>query len=192
MKLRILICVTGMPGAGKSLIAKHMAKALGAKFISMGDVVRREALRRGLSLDLESMMRLALSLREEMGEGAVADLVIKELKDVEREIVVIDGVRSLAEIEKLSTAGKVILVAVHTSPAERFRRLSRRGREDDPKTWEEFRRRDMDELRMGLGNVIALADIMVVNEGMPETIIKEEALQLVRRALSLVLPEGGG
>ncbi|MCD6324452.1 MAG: AAA family ATPase [Desulfurococcales archaeon] len=188
--LKVLVCVTGMPGAGKSVIAKHIAEALGVGLISMGDAMRREAVRRGLGLDLESMMKFALSIRKERGEGAVAELVVKEMENMGSDVVVVDGVRSLAELNVFSRTGKVVVVAVHASPRERFRRLRSRGRRDDPSTWDEFRRRDMDELRMGLGNVIALADVMVVNEGTSETVIKEEALQRVRRALRNVLSEG--
>lgn len=42
----MLICVTGMPGAGKSEVAMRIAKRLNAKLLNMGDFVRSEALRR--------------------------------------------------------------------------------------------------------------------------------------------------
>jgi dephospho-CoA kinase len=43
--------------------------------------------------------------------------------------------------------------------------LRTRGRSDDPSNWEEFEERDLRELKVGLGEVIALADEMIVNEG---------------------------
>ncbi|HXZ98038.1 MAG TPA: hypothetical protein VED24_01585, partial [Candidatus Acidoferrum sp.] len=39
-----------------------------------------------------------------------------------------------------------------------------RGRSDDPKSWQEFAERDARELGVGIGNVIALAQEMLVNE----------------------------
>jgi dephospho-CoA kinase len=190
--LRTFICVTGMPGAGKSVIAKYLAESLHSNLVSMGDVMRREALKRGMSLDLKSMMEFAKRIREERGEAAVADLVLEHLKGVEDDILVIDGVRSLAEIERFSKEAKVIVVAVHASPRERFRRLRRRGRKDDPKSWAEFRKRDLDELRIGIGNVIALADVMIVNEDVDENLIKDKALEGVRRFLTDVSSEDRG
>jgi dephospho-CoA kinase len=55
-------------------------------------------------------------------------------------------------------------VAVHASPRTRCERLISRGRSDDPKNWEEFVERDSRELSVGIGNVIALAEEMLVNE----------------------------
>jgi len=54
---------------------------------------------------------------------------------------------------------------VHAPPKVRFSRLVRRARSDDPSTWEVFHERDMRELGVGLGNVIALAEKILVNDG---------------------------
>ena len=136
------------------------------------------------------MMDFAIEIREEMGEDAVAKLVVRKLKEMSEKLIIVDGVRSLKEIDYFSKYAKVVIVAVHASPRERFRRLSRRGRRDDPKTWEEFRERDIKELNIGIGQVIALADVMVVNELNEESVIKGDALQRVRRVLENVLAEG--
>jgi dephospho-CoA kinase len=58
-----------------------------------------------------------------------------------------------------------VTIAVHASPETRFQRLFRRKRSDDPQGWESFLQRDMRELSLGLGNVIATADYMTINEG---------------------------
>ncbi len=162
-----LICVVGMPGAGKSIVSKTLAEYFSTKVVLMGDVVRAEARRRGIGKDLKSMMKFAEELRKEYGKAAVAKLTINYLKNlkINQSTVIIDGVRSLDEIDEFRKHFKhVIIVAVHTSPKKRFQRLQRRGRPDDPKTWEEFQLRDKKELEFGIGNVIALADIMIVNE----------------------------
>jgi len=65
----------------------------------------------------------------------------------------------------LHRAYEVVTVALHASPKTRFQRLLSRNRSDDPKNWETFYERDIRELDVGLGHVIALADIVLVNEG---------------------------
>jgi len=57
------------------------------------------------------------------------------------------------------------LIAVHSSPETRFQRLSKRKRSDDPQGWDVFCQRDLRELSVGQGDVIAVADYMIVNEG---------------------------
>jgi len=57
------------------------------------------------------------------------------------------------------------LIAIHSSPKMRFLRLQRRARYDAPRNLESFTVRDMRELSWGLGSLIAMADVMMVNEG---------------------------
>ncbi len=180
---RVLICVTGMPGSGKSVVVEGIAEEFGYPVLSMGDVVREEARRRGVKRDLKSMMEFAKRLREEMGPAAVAELTSRRIRNMSSEVVVIDGVRSLDEITRFSKEGLVIIVAVHASPRTRFERLVRRGRPDDPNDWRDFQERDFKELSFGIGSVIALADIMIVNEGRDISDIKKEAASKLREEL---------
>jgi dephospho-CoA kinase len=46
--------------------------------------------------------------------------------------------------------------------------LKQRGRSDDPENREMFDRRDLTELKVGIGSVIALADHILINEGTKE------------------------
>lgn len=160
-----IIAITGMPLAGKTEVSK-VAEQLGLPVISMGDAVRREALKRGVKFDGESIGKFMLELREEMGPDAVAKLCSKIIEEIDSNIVVVEGVRSLYEINYFkSRFGDVHIIAIHASPKVRFQRGLLRGRHDDPKTLNEFELRDLRELEVGIGSVIALADYMIINEG---------------------------
>ena len=99
-------------------------------------------------------------------------------------IVVIEGVRSPAEVGLFRRYfGRVALVAIHASPRTRYLRLLKRGRQDDPRTWDEFVQRDKRELSLGIGEVIALADYMLVNEGMSRDEFLERCAEALRRIL---------
>ena len=58
----------------------------------------------------------------------------------------------------------VNIVGIFASPATRYDRLVKRGRDDAPKNIEEFQARDTRELGWGLGETMALADYMIINE----------------------------
>jgi dephospho-CoA kinase len=79
--------------------------------------------------------------------------------------IAIEGIRSLRELEEIKSRFEATTIAIHASPNSRFQRLLSRNRSDDPKTWEVFYERDNRELDVGLGQVIALADMILVNEG---------------------------
>ena len=159
-----IICVAGMPGAGKSVFASA-AKEFSIPVITMGDAIRMEAVKRGIPQTPETLGALMLELRKQEGPEAVAKRCL-ELLPKNSKTVVIEGVRSLEELKFFKEhCEKLHLIAIHASPKTRFKRLLARGRPDDPKDWRQFEERDFRELQVGLGSVIALADIMVVNEG---------------------------
>lgn len=181
----IIACIAGMPGSGKSIVAKA-AGDLGLPVYNMGDIVREETLKRYGAITPELIRRTSIDLRKEYGDTVVADRTLERIKE-EHCLVVIDGVRSLKEIEVFSRRGSVFIVAVHASPRIRFKRILERKRAGDPSTWEEFRARDLTELSFGIGDVIALADFMIVNEGTVDEAYKRarEILEGLRKLCML-------
>lgn len=179
-----LILVTGMPGSGKSVVS-GVARSLGLPVYIMGDVIREEARRRGLEPSGENLGRIAVELRATEGEGVVARRMLAKLEEeVGSGIAVVEGLRSLAEYDYFRGNAVTHLIAVHASPETRFARLSSRGRSDDPKSWEEFEERDRRELKMGIGSVIALAQSMLINEGVSKECFADIAARELRKILS--------
>jgi len=177
---KLVVGLAGMPGAGKSVVV-NVAKAHGYGVVVMGDEVREEAERRGLEPTPENLGRIMLELRRLEGEAVIAKRCVPKILAVRENKVIVDGIRSLAEVEEFRRNFlKFTLVAVHAPPETRFRRLFHRQRSDDPKSWEVFHERDMRELRVGLGNAIALADYMIVNEEGLEA-AKGKAAEILRR-----------
>jgi len=177
--LRRLICLTGMPGAGKTVVA-DLAKELGLKVYSMGDVVRDEVLKEKGALSWEDVKKAMFEIREREGPRAIARRVLRVMMRDDWDVAVVEGVRSLEEVEEFKSVGEVTVLAIHSSPMDRYERLRRRAREGDPKSFEEMRERDLKELSLGLGSVIALADHVIVNDGTLEC-FKERAKELLLR-----------
>lgn len=181
-KPRIVIGIAGMPGAGKDVV-KEIIQRFGFRVIVMGDEVRLEAARRNLEPTVENLSNLMLQLRAEEGPNAVAKRCIKKIMDLDVDLVAINGLRSPHEVDFFRNEFPFFkVIAIHASPRTRFERLLKRGRSDDPKDWETFSLRDKRELSVGLGEVIAMADYMIVNEGTIEELEKE-----VERVLEKVI-----
>ncbi len=168
----ILLLITGMPGAGKSIVAEFF-KEEGFPVICMGDVIREEVKKRGLEYTPETGKKIMLELREKYGNNAVAIKCIEKIKQLKEEKIVVEGVRSLDEVEEFKKIAKIKIIGIHASPSIRFERLSTRKRGDDPNSYEIFKERDLRELKIGLGNVIALSDIMIINESTLEDLHQE-------------------
>jgi len=181
MSNKLIIGLAGMPGAGKSAVVA-VANGKGFGVVVMGNVVREEAERRHVGCTPESLGRIMLELRQNEGNSVIAKKCIPKIDAAKEQKIIVDGIRSLSEVEEFKKYfPRFSLIAIHSSPEMRFKRLYRRQRSDDPKNWEIFNERDMRELNVGLGNAIALAEHIIVNEETLE-IVKEKIKEVLGKA----------
>jgi dephospho-CoA kinase len=145
----------------------------------MGDVIREETRRRGLEPDEKNTGRVMLELRDKYGPGAVAEVCLLPLKGTNEKVVIVDGIRSFAEVEVFAREGKVKLLAIHASRDRRFKLLTERGRSDAPTTRASFDERDKRELSVGVGNAVALADECISNERATPEELRNRTVELV-------------
>tara|TARA_B100001245_G_scaffold72268_1_gene51183 strand:+ start:575 stop:1126 length:552 start_codon:yes stop_codon:yes gene_type:complete len=165
MLVKTIVCITGMPGAGKSTIVSKLEE-FGFEKFTLGDGIRAEAKRRNIDPSGENLGKLMLEVRAKSGPGAVAELIKNSIQNSTKDIVIIDGVRSIAEIDVLKKIGGVKLLAIQASPETRFNFLSSRGRSDDPKSRENFEERDNREIGIGLEKLIEVADKTITNHNL--------------------------
>ncbi len=191
MIMLIGIAITGMPGAGKSTLA-NAAKKLGIPVVSMGEIIFQETKKRGLSLTPENVGKVATELRKTFGDDIVAKLTIEHIREKilpqspssEKIFIAIDGVRSLAEINTFKKFfDRLIVIAVHAPPEIRYKRLLNRKRLDDPSEVEKLIKRDLRELSFGLGDVIALADEILINKDKSYNEFFNECIEFLKRLL---------
>ena len=170
-----VLILTGMPGAGKEELVS-VAIELGYKVRRMGDVVRAEAAKNGIPA--QDVGRFAHEERQRHGYDIWAKRIVPLVGDGN---TLIDGCRGMSEVNVFRSAfgGQVKVMAVHSSPSTRFPRLVSRGRSDAPRDREEFDERDKRELSWGLGETIALADALIVNESTLER-FRADALALLK------------
>jgi dephospho-CoA kinase len=162
---RNVLGIVGMPGSGKSEAA-NIGRDYGFNIVVMGDVIRKEVTRRHLEPDPETVGRIMLELRQQHGPSIVAQLCLRHIADEAYDHIIIEGIRSMAEVTEFKTQFPYfIILAIHSSPSTRLQRILTRGRSDDANTHQFFLERDQRELHVGIGSVIALADYVVINEG---------------------------
>ncbi|WP_338078083.1 AAA family ATPase [Acidianus infernus] len=171
-----IILITGMPGSGKTLFA-NILREKGFYVISMGDVLRKRYEKEAKIG--ERMMDFAKRIREIYGEGVVARLSMEEITPTMSRIA-FEGVRSLAEVDEFRRLGNPIIIAIHSPPSLRYQRMISRMRPDDSKNIEDLRRRDLDEIRLGIGGVIALADYIIINDSTIDE-FKKRAEEIILR-----------
>jgi len=136
----LIVCITGLPGSGKTTVAEAL-RGLGFSVISMGDVVRDEARKRGLELNDSNLGKVMLELRNRYGTDAIAVYIGEIIKasNSDGRYYAIDGLR--------------------------------RGRSDAPLSMKEFLARDRRELDVGIGEAIAYSDEIISNNGSREELV---------------------
>ncbi|MFT4946949.1 MAG: dephospho-CoA kinase [Natronomonas sp.] len=161
-----VIGFVGLPGSGKSEAAA-VAEERGIPVVTMGDVIRAACRERGLDPATEHG-RVAQALREENGPAAIADrslpIIESELDD--SETVVVDGIRSDAEVDRFEEAfgDQFRLVRIEAPFETRKARLDLRGRDaGDEEGGESLSERDQRELDFGMGEAMDRADLVVEN-----------------------------
>jgi dephospho-CoA kinase len=161
---QIIVGVTGLPSSGKGVFGE-IAKKYGFKLIVMGDVIRDECKRRGLPINRESSDKVMVELRKEKGENAVAIIVIDWILEAiknKKNLILVDGIRSLIEVSTFKTHfPNFIVIGIHANTKTRLKRAMSRKREDDAFSKEAFEKRDQLELQIGIGDVIARADVLI-------------------------------
>lgn len=168
-----------MPLSGKTAAAKVL-KDEGYTMLDMGDIVRIEMEKQGISAGNEG--KFVNGLRDKHGMDAIAQLCLPYLEEMlnEKEKIVITGMRSLDEKRRFEneTGERVEMIAVWSSPKTRRQRREERQREEDRKG-QEFQERDQRELDNGVGDLTALSDHLVKNEGTIEE-LEEKVLETVQ------------
>lgn len=172
-----LIAFVGMPASGKSEAAV-ISRLSGIPVINMGDIVREETARRGLSPTGENIGGTGTALRQEEGMDAIAKRCVPRIRGLDSPVAVVDGIRNIDEVNyfKSQFGSDFKLIAIHSPFEVRFERVKKRARSDDTVNIDELKRRDEREKGWGLDRAIKKADIVIMNTGSIEkfqTQIKE-------------------
>ncbi|HET8848092.1 MAG TPA: AAA family ATPase [Nitrososphaeraceae archaeon] len=181
----LIVALTGMPGAGKTTVANYLAQK-GIPLLIMGDVVREAAQNEGLEPTSDNLAKLMIRLREKDGPEAIAHLIANKIKNMKKEdnefgVVIVDGIRSMAEIQVLKDVGNIKLLAIHGSIITRYSHIRERARSDVPSNIGEFDKRDRVEMGVGISDAIALADETISNNDISIPELCEISLRTVQK-----------
>lgn len=166
-----VIGLVGLAGSGKTTVAKYIKEKYGYEFLTLSDIIKEEAQKRGLvSGEAVEEIKVILSKfgdqwrAETEKKDIVAEKLIEKIKEKKLKNVVADGARSPAEIELLRKSfDKFKLIYVSTDFETRFKR---RLKDDPSAKKEKMQERDnMDIEKKGLQDVIDMADLILDNNG---------------------------
>jgi len=171
-----IIAICGMPGSGKGEISK-LANQKGIPVLSMGDMIRAEAERRGLEETPGNIGLVVVSLRSQFGEQVLAERLVpsvEALSHTSAEIIFIEGIRGTAEVEvfKQKWGNNFSLLGILSNEDVRWERILARGRGEDGDR-QDFATRNTRERKWGLSDLIENAEYKISNNSSLEQLKQE-------------------
>lgn len=121
----MIIGVSGTFGSGKDTVAEYLIREKNFQHISLSDLIREEAQKRGMGDDRDSLRNLGNILAKEIGEDALARMAIKRKKSAN---LVISSIRKPKEVDYLKSLLDFLLVFVDAPIEVRFSRMNKRKR----------------------------------------------------------------
>ncbi len=189
-----IIGISGTNGAGKDTVGHMLADKHGYLFVSITDILRREAERRGLEVNRENLRSISAEWRRESGLGVLVDKAVAEYEAAKDKYqgVAIASLRNPGEADRVHELGGTVLW-VDANTRIRYARvqkaLAKRGRKDeDNKTLEEFKAEEAAEMNQSGDS--ATLDMTAVKSRSDATVInndksQDEFLKSIERILEL-------
>lgn len=170
--MRKIVCVCGMPGAGKSVLSDYFTQK-GYQFLRFGQITLDEVIRKGIKPTEENERKIREGFRKKHGMAAFAILNYPKFKKmIKKGNIIADGLYSWSEYKFLKEkfGKRMAVVAIFAPPEARYERLSKRKVKNDKKlrhrsfTKTEGKARDFAEIeKIEKGGPIAMADFTIVN-----------------------------
>ena len=177
-----IIAIVGMCGSGKSVASEYLENKLNYQKVYFGGVTMKKLKEEGLDVTPENEKMMRLKLRQELGMGAFAKVLLPEIKELSKNgNVVLDGLYSWSEYKILSEEiPELKLVAIVADKELRYERLTKR--DIRALTNEEAKGRDLSEINdIEKAQPIAYADYYVLNNGTIDEYIErlEEIIEVI-------------
>lgn len=164
---KLILGIAGEMASGKGTVAKHLAAEHGANTRRFSTILRDLLDRIYIEQTRENIANISTVLRKTFGEDLLAKAMYHDTQNDENEIVVVDGVRRLADIAYLRELPHFKLIYVEADMEVRYERIIKRGENTDDltKTFDEFKKDHELETELQIRDLKNYANYIVNNDG---------------------------
>ncbi|MFA6273093.1 MAG: AAA family ATPase [Candidatus Paceibacterota bacterium] len=164
---KIILGLVGPIASGKDTVKKYLEKKYGATGCRFSTILRDILARVDLPNSRENMQGLSTILRQRFGEDILAKAIATDAVKLKSNIVVVDGVRRLADIKFLQRAAGFVLVAIDADSKIRYQRLVKRNENagDGKKTYTQFLKDHQYETELDIPKLMKKAKRKLDNGG---------------------------
>lgn len=173
--MKVIFGLVGEMGSGKGTVAKYIKEKYDGGHYSYSMIARDVLDRLYLEHIRENTSGISTVLRNKFGDDLFARVMSKDVEKDSKEIVVVDGVRTPADIEYLKKIATVTLLYIETDIQSCYERiLKRQDKPDDSsKTFEKFEEEHTLETETRIKNIKQHADFVIDNNGTKEKLFQK-------------------
>ncbi len=170
-----IIGLTGPIASGKGTVAGYLEKEYQAQNFKFSKILRDVLDRLYLEQNRDNLIKMSIILRENFGQDILAKIIAADVKGVDSEIIVIDGIRRPADIKYLKDIVGFKLIGVTADAKIRYERLKKRSenKDDQSKSWEQFLEDQKQETEVYISELLKDADIIIDNSKSLEELYKQ-------------------
>ncbi len=167
---KIIIGLVGEIASGKGLIVQYLKEKYKATSYRFSEPLRDILNRLYLPINRKNMQTMSQILRENYSQNILAKIMAMDAKKDNNGMVVIDGIRRMADIEYLKEIPEFKLVYVTADMKIRYDRIINRAEnsDDNNKTFEQFEREHEAEPELKIAKVGQIAEFKIDNSGTKE------------------------
>jgi len=164
---KLILGITGEMGSGKGTIAKHATTEHQASTRRFSTILRDLLDRVYVEQTRENISTISTILRKNFGEDILAKAMYHDTQNDEHDVVVVDGVRRLADISYLRELPHFKLIYVDADMEVRYERIVKRGEntDDTTKTFEQFKKDHELETELQIRDLKNYASYVINNDG---------------------------
>jgi len=177
----MIIGLCGRVAAGKETLTKFL-RDKGFIYFETRQIIIEGLKKLGLELSRENMQNWADDLRVKEGVGAVMNIMLTKANKDKTKHYIFDSLRNAGEAEFLRKElgeKNFFLIGVDAPQKLRFQRILSRGKESDPKNWEDFLKMDDRDhfdfsniMGQQTGKLLHISDFIIVNDSSLESSMK--------------------
>lgn len=183
---KIIIGLSGQIASGKEVVKKHLESRCGGVSFKFSDILRNILSDLEIPAERDNIIKLSTFLRQAYGEDLLAKALTKKVSEAEDDLVIVDGIRRLADIEYLKDLSNFHLIAITADLEIRYQRVLSRNENpgDAEKTWEDFLADEARETEVSISAVVNQANYILENNG-----TLEELKNQIDKTLTLIQNE---
>lgn len=172
---KIIIGLAGKIACGKETVGKYLMKNYKAEKVRFSDPLRQILGIIDIPDSRENMQKLSTLLRQNFDENILANAIVKLISHLKSNLIILDGVRRLADIANLKNLKNFFLIYTDADARKRYERCVKRNENpgDSEMTREEFNERDRAEAETQIESLKSKANFVIENNGTFEELYEQ-------------------